>query len=238
MNLLKLSSLFICLGLLAACSSREVEPEPPKMPPPEVSQAWLDEYQPKVAEALEGSGFELERKENILVVVAPADVTFNKDRPSMLMPSTLGPFSKVAKLVEADKNVGILILGHADSSGADQMNRDLSRDRAASVTAIFRLSGLQQDRLLRKGVGSDMPRASNDSKEGRALNRRVEIILTRQDTLIALINQYSHPAPAAPTATAAAAPAVDADKPAQAKTDAGAATPAKAAPRVVAAKEQ
>src|SRR5690606_29112166 len=141
MTLLKSLPLFVCLGLLAACSSREVEPEVPQMPPPEVSQAWLDEYEPKVKEAIAGSGFELERKENVLLVIAPADLTFNKDRPSMLMPSTLGPFSKMAKLVEADDRVGILILGHADSSGAAQLNRDLSRDRAASVTAIFRLSG-------------------------------------------------------------------------------------------------
>ena len=224
----RIAGAVLCTAMLAGCGG---EPEVASLPPPEVSQAWLDEYEPKVKEAIEGSGFELERKENILLVTAPADLTFNKDRPSMLMPSTLGPFSKVAKLVEADQEVGILILGHADSSGPDQANRDLSRDRAASVTAIFRLSGLQQDRLLRKGVGSDMPRAANDSHEGRALNRRVEIILTRKDTLIALISQYSQPAPASPAQATAAAPA--AETPAQ---------PAKAAAkptsRVVAAKEQ
>lgn len=229
MTLLKSLPLFVCLGLLAACSSREPEPVVPQLPPPEVSQAWLDEYEPKVKEAILGSGFELERKDNILLVTAPADLTFNKDRPSMLMPSTLGPFSKMAKLVEADDRVGILILGHADSSGAEQLNRDLSRDRAASVTAIFRLSGLQQDRLLRQGVGSDMPRAANDSHEGRALNRRVEIILTRKDTLVALISQYNRPAPA--VEATAAAPA--AEKPAEAPKSA-----AKSGTRVVAAKEQ
>lgn len=229
MTLLKSLPLFVCLGLLAACSSREVAPEVPQMPPTEVSQAWLDEYEPKVKEAIVGSGFELERKENVLLVIAPADLTFNKDRPSMLMPSTLGPFSKMAKLVEADDRVGILILGHADSSGAAQLNRDLSRDRAASVTAIFRLSGLRQDRLLRQGVGSDMPRAANDSKEGRALNRRVEIILTRKDTLVALINQYNRPAPA--VAATVVVPATD--KPAE-----PAKSTAKPTPRVVAAKEQ
>lgn len=236
MTLLKSVPLFLCLGLLAACSSREPEPEAPKMPPPEVSQAWLDEYEPKVKEAIEGSGFELQRKENVLLVTAPADITFNKDRPSMLMPSTLGPFSKVAKLIEADDRVGILILGHADSSGADQLNRDLSRDRAASVTAIFRLSGLQQDRLLRQGVGSDMPRAANDSKEGRALNRRVEIILTRKDTLVALISKYSRPAPAAVPGEATAATPVAAA--ASGKAAEPAKSSAKPTTRVVAAKEQ
>lgn len=219
--------LCLCLGLLAACSTKDVDKaEAPKLPPPEVSQAWLDDYQPKLTEAISGSGFELERKENVLVVTAPADLIFNKDRPTMLMPSTLGPFSRLAKLVENDDKVGVLILGHADSRGNDKDNRELSLNRAASVTAIFRLSGLQQDRLLRKGVGSDMPRASNDSPEGRALNRRVEIILTRKDTLIALINQYSKPA--------AEAEAV-ASKPAEEGADASKAKPAA---RVVAAKDK
>lgn len=227
MTRLKLYPLILCLGLLAACSTKDVDKaEAPKLPPPEVSQAWLDDYQPKLTEAISGSGFELERKENVLVVTAPADLIFNKDRPTMLMPSTLGPFSRLAKLVENDDKVGVLILGHADSRGNDKDNRELSLNRAASVTAIFRLSGLQQDRLLRKGVGSDMPRASNDSPEGRALNRRVEIILTRKDTLIALINEYSKPA--------AEAEAV-ASKPAEEGADASKAKPAT---RVVAAKDK
>ncbi|MNR36337.1 flagellar motor protein MotD [compost metagenome] len=61
------------------------------------------------------------------------------------------------------------------------------------MAAIFRLSGLQRDRLYLKGLGSDMPRAANDSQQGRALNRRVEMVLTPQDTLVALIAQYSKP---------------------------------------------
>lgn len=194
---LKRLPLLLCIAAVAACSSKPEAPvAAPKMPPAEVSHAWLDEYHPKVEAAIAGSGFTLERKDTVLIVTAPADSAFNKDSPSMLMPSTLGPFSRLAKLVEADQRVGLLILGHADSVGEEQANRALSRDRAAAVTAIFRLSGLKQDRLWRQGVGSDMPRAANDSAEGRALNRRVEIVLTRKDTLLALIHQYNQPATA------------------------------------------
>src|SRR3546814_11762629 len=54
-------------------------------------------------------------------------------------------------------------------------------ERAQSVAAIFRLSGLQRDRLMLRGMGSVAPRAANDSVEGRALNRRVELLVTRSE---------------------------------------------------------
>lgn len=157
------------------------------------TQAWLDQYEPRLREAVKGSKLDVERRENILVVTMPVDPSFNPDRPSMLMPITLGPISRVAKLVEGDAKTAVLVLGHADSSGKDDTNRKLSQERAGAVAAIFRLSGLQRDRLYLKGLGSDMPRAANDSQQGRALNRRVEMILTPQDTLVALIAQYSKP---------------------------------------------
>ena len=161
----------------------------------QITDAWLDEYEPRLKAALDGSKMELERRENVLVVTAPVESSFNPDRPSMLMPAVLGPFTKVAKILETDKRTGVLILGHADSSGEIEANRKLSEDRARAVASIFRLSGLQRDRLLLKGVGSDMPRAANDSAAGRALNRRVEILLTPQPTLVALLARYSQPAP-------------------------------------------
>lgn len=172
-----------------------VKKAPPKIDH-EVTNAWLDEYEPRLKLALQDSKMELERRENVLVVTAPVESSFNPDRPSMLMPAVLGPFTKVAKILEADKLTGVLILGHADSTGKVEDNRKLSEDRAKAVASIFRLSGLQRDRLLLKGVGSDMPRAANDSVQGRALNRRVEIVLTPQKTLVALLAQYNQPAPA------------------------------------------
>ena len=158
------------------------------------TQAWLDQYEPRLREAVKGSKLDVERRENVLVVTMPVDPSFNPDRPSMLLPITLGPITRVAKLVEGDAKTAVLVLGHADSSGKDDANRKLSQERAGAVAAIFRLSGLQRDRLYLKGLGSDMPRAANDSQQGRALNRRVEMVLTPQDTLVALIAEYSKPA--------------------------------------------
>ncbi|MFV3405790.1 MULTISPECIES: OmpA family protein [Pseudomonas] len=183
------------------------------------TQAWLDQYEPKVREAIKGSKFELERREDVLAVTIPVDGSYNPDRPNMLLPVTLGPITQVAKAIESDSKTAILILGHGDSTGATAANQKLSLERAASVSAIFRLSGLQRDRLMLKGMGSVMPRAANDSAAGRALNRRVELLLTPQNTMVALLAKYQQPnLSPAPTSLVASqeakAPAVAAAKPA------------------------
>lgn len=82
------------------------------------TQAWLDEYEPKLREAIKGSKLELERRDNVLAVTIPVDSSYNPDRPNMLLPMTLGPITRVAKTVEGDAKTAVLVLGHADSSGS------------------------------------------------------------------------------------------------------------------------
>ncbi|MDR9754855.1 OmpA family protein [Pseudomonas sp. SZMC_28357] len=178
-------------------------PKAVPLPDPKVTQAWLDDYEPRLRTAIKDSNLELERRDNVLVVTAPADSSFNPDRPAMLLPVTLGPFSRVAKILEADPKTAVLVLGHADTSGAAPANLKLSQERAQSIAAIFRLSGLQRDRLMLRGMGSVAPRAANDSVEGRALNRRVELLVTPQNTMVALLSKYNMPAPAPVTLVAA-----------------------------------
>ncbi|AVO57609.1 OmpA family protein [Pseudomonas chlororaphis] len=165
------------------------------MPDPKITQAWLDDYEPRLREAVKDSRLQLERRENYLVVIAPVDGSFNPDRPAMLLPVTLSPFTRVAKAVGTDAKTSVLVLGHADTTGAAAANQKLSRDRAQSVAAIFSLTGLKRDRLMLRGMGSVMPRAANDSVEGRALNRRVEIIVTQRNTMLALLSKYNQPTP-------------------------------------------
>ncbi|MBS7558212.1 OmpA family protein [Pseudomonas sp. RC4D1] len=165
------------------------------MPDPKITQAWLDDYEPRLREAVKDSKLQVERRENVLVVTALVDASFNPDRPAMLLPVTLGPFTRVAKAVEGDPKTAVLILGHADATGPTLANQKLSRDRAQSVAAIFSLSGLKQDRLMLRGMGAVMPRAANDSPQGRSLNRRVEIMLTQRSTMLGLLSKYNQPTP-------------------------------------------
>ncbi|AJO76969.1 OmpA family protein [Pseudomonas sp. MRSN 12121] len=201
------------------------------MPDPKITQAWLDDYEPRLREAIKDSSLQLERRENTLVVIAPVDGSFNPDRPAMLLPVTLNPFTRVAKTVGTDPKTSVLVLGHADTTGAAADNQKLSRDRAQSVAAIFSLTGLKRDRLMLRGMGSVMPRAANDSAAGRALNRRVEIVVTQRSTMLALLSKYNQPTPSQVELVAVqdvkpAAPAASAKKATAAKK----AAPAKKAP--------
>lgn len=216
--------------------SKKVDaPKVSKMPDPKVAQAWLDNYEPRLREAIKDSKFELERRDNALVITAPVDSSFNPDRPAMLLPVTLGPITKVAKVIEADPKTAVLVVGHGDTGGATVANQKLSQERAQAVAAIFRLSGLQRDRLMLRGMGSVMPRAANDNQKGRSLNRRVEMLLTPQDTMVALLSKYNQPAPSPAELVAVQ----DAKAPAKAAAKPSSKTPAKkavAAKKTVAAK--
>lgn len=156
-----------------------------------VSKAWLDDNEKRLKAAVAGSKFEVERRGDLLVLVAPADTSFNRDRPHMLLPVTLGPLSRMAKLVAGDAQSAVLVLGHADGSGNAEQSRKLTLERAQAVGSIFRMSGLKNDRLMLRGMGGDKPRASNDNLKGREQNRRIEIILTQRDYLAALVAQNS-----------------------------------------------
>ncbi|WP_226478281.1 OmpA family protein [Pseudomonas sp. MWU16-30323] len=191
------------------------------MPDPKITQAWLDDYEPRLRLAIKDSNLQLERRDNVLVVIAPVDGSYNPKRPAMLLPVTLGPFTRVAKAVEGDPKTAVLVLGHVDASGAEPVSQALTKERAQSIASIFSLSGLKQDRLMLRGMGDLMPRAANDSTQGRALNRRMEILFTQRTTMLALLSKYNSanppkaemvavqdvPAPAAAPVKKAAAPA-------------------------------
>ncbi|KAF1029190.1 MAG: putative lipoprotein YiaD [Pseudomonas sp.] len=168
------------------------------MPDPKVTQAWLDDYEPRLRAAIKDSNLQLERRDNVLVVIAPVDGSYNPKRPAMLLPVTLGPFTRVAKAVEGDPQTAVLVLGHVDATGAEPASQALTKERAQSIASIFSLSGLKQDRLMLRGMGDLMPRAANDSNQGRALNRRMEILFTQRTTMLGLLSKYSSPNPPKP----------------------------------------
>src|SRR5690606_41262515 len=69
------------------------------------------------------------------------------------------------------------IIGHADSYGAEDFKLDLSRRRASSVAQYLVSRGVLADRLYVDGRGESAPIASNATPEGKAMNRRVEILI-------------------------------------------------------------
>ena len=82
--------------------------------------------------------------------------------------------NKVVELLEQNK-VSIEISGHTDNVGSETANKTLSLNRAKSVYSYLVSKGISKDRLSYKGFGEQKPEASNDTDEGRSLNRRIEI---------------------------------------------------------------
>ena len=70
------------------------------------------------------------------------------------------------------------ITGHTDSTGAESYNMQLSVARANSVASYFKSQNVLAQRIYTQGMGETQPIASNDTPEGRAQKRRVEIVLT------------------------------------------------------------
>jgi len=97
---------------------------------------------------------------------------------SELLPIAQKKLDDVAKaLNDTAPEQTIVVEGHTDSNGNDASNLKLSQDRADSVRAYLVSRGVKSERITAVGKGESMPVASNDTTEGRANNRRVEIVV-------------------------------------------------------------
>lgn len=99
---------------------------------------------------------------------------------SELLPPARARLSSVAKALQ-EKSPGAMIVveGHTDTQGSAEFNLDLSERRAQAVRSFLTSQGVPEDRVRARGVGFSQPVAPNKTAEGRANNRRVEIILER-----------------------------------------------------------
>jgi outer membrane protein OmpA-like peptidoglycan-associated protein len=95
-----------------------------------------------------------------------------------LLPSAQEKLSQVAEVLKkSDPDSKFLVEGFTDSRGSDALNQDLSTRRAAAVRAFLVSRGVPETRITSQGFGKNNPMADNDSAEGRANNRRVEIVV-------------------------------------------------------------
>ncbi|MCP4620298.1 MAG: OmpA family protein [Bradyrhizobium sp.] len=108
--------------------------------------------------------------------VAVYGLLFDYDKAA-LKPESKPTLDEIAKLLTAKPELRLNIVGHTDNRGAAEYNLDLSSRRAQSVVAaLTRDYGIAADRLAASGAGLTMPIAPNDTEEGRAKNRRVELV--------------------------------------------------------------
>lgn len=120
-------------------------------------------------------GLKTQQSERGLVVTVSGSVLFATNK-SELLPAAKKSLSDVAKALKEDKRQ-LVVVGHTDSTGSDDLNQRLSEARAKSVRQYLVSQGVEDGRIRAEGMGETQPIADNASPEGRANNRRVEIIL-------------------------------------------------------------
>jgi OmpA-OmpF porin, OOP family len=108
--------------------------------------------------------------------IALYGIFFDTDKTDLKAEST-PTLAEIAQMMKGNPKLAILVVGHTDNQGAYEYNIDLSRRRADSVVkALAANHGIDAKRMRGAGVGMLAPAASNSTEEGRAKNRRVEIV--------------------------------------------------------------
>ena len=113
-----------------------------------------------------------------LVITLSGSVLFASNK-SELLPSAQNRLSQVADALMANKERKLTVEGHTDSRGSSSYNQELSQRRADAVRSYIISRGYPGALIQASGIGEDRPVADNGSAEGRANNRRVEIIVDR-----------------------------------------------------------
>jgi len=129
--------------------------------------------------------FKTKRKDTVKVALDAKEVREGKDivldaihfetDSDNLRSSSFTELDNLVEYLKDNTDQKVLISGHTDDRGKASYNKDLSKDRAQSVVEYLKKKGIDQERLKSKGQGESKPIAPNDSKEGRAKNRRVEM---------------------------------------------------------------
>jgi outer membrane protein OmpA-like peptidoglycan-associated protein len=92
--------------------------------------------------------------------------------------------TKFVESLKKSEETDLTIYGHTDNTGTREFNEKLSIDRAKSVVNYLVQNGVSAERTSIKGFAWDQPVADNSTPDGRAQNRRVEVFITANETMI------------------------------------------------------
>ncbi|MEX2191332.1 MAG: OmpA family protein [Bacteroidota bacterium] len=120
----------------------------------------------------------VKEEERGLVITLSGSVLFASNK-SELLPAAQNRLNQVSDALMATKERRLTVEGHTDSQGTSSYNLELSQQRAEAVRSYIVARGYPGDLIQARGIGKDRPISDNASIEGRANNRRVEIIVDR-----------------------------------------------------------
>ena len=137
----------------------------------------MEQQRRDMEQATRGTGVGVvQTADNQLKLDIPSDISFDTGRSDIK--ANFAPIlERFAEGLRNNPNAEVRIVGHTDSTGSDAVNNPLSVDRAASTRNYLVNRGVDGRRISIDGMGERYPIASNDTAEGRARNRRVEIFV-------------------------------------------------------------
>ena len=138
--------------------------------------SYMDRNEEALRRQLAGTGVSVTRRGDDIILNMPGHVTFDFDSAA-LKPEFFEVLDSVALVLNEFEQTVLVVDGHTDSVGSRSYNLQLSERRADTVGRYLTNRGVNPARIATYGYGPDHPVASNDTAEGRALNRRVELTL-------------------------------------------------------------
>lgn len=137
---------------------------------------YMTNQEAQLRSKLSGSGISVSREKTHIILQLPSHITFDTD--SDILKSRFTPVLKMIAFVLNEYNSTLVTtIGHTDNVGSDEYNQMLSTKRAKSLANYLSRNGVNQKRLASIGRGKFQPVSLNDTSGGRAMNRRVEIML-------------------------------------------------------------
>ena len=135
----------------------------------------MEQQRRDMEQATRGTGVGVvQTADNQLKLDIPSDISFDTGRSDIK--ANFAPIlERFAEGLRNNPNAEVRIVGHTDSTGSDAINNPLSLARAESARNFLTMRGVSGARIQVEGRGSHQPVASNDTPDGRARNRRVEI---------------------------------------------------------------
>jgi outer membrane protein OmpA-like peptidoglycan-associated protein len=142
-------------------------------------KAAREEAEKRAREALDNLAkmAQVKQEPRGMVITLSGQVLFASGQ-SALLPAAMSALENVVTALKANPDRNIVVEGHTDSQGQKAYNQDLSQKRAESVRAYVVSHGIPSEIIRAQGFGPDRPIADNKTAEGRANNRRVEIIVS------------------------------------------------------------
>jgi len=137
----------------------------------------MEKQKREMEQATQGTGVTVtQTADNRLKLDIPSDVSFDTNRYD-IKPNLRPILDRFATTLNENAVTTVTIVGHTDSTGTDAINNPLSVNRAASTRDYLAARGVATSRIAIDGRGSREPVADNNTEEGRAKNRRVEIFV-------------------------------------------------------------